>query len=136
MRQARRLAAAAATVPARRVAFLGPPGCGKGTYASHCAPLLGVPHISVGDVLRDEMRAGTAIGKEVASFANTGRLVPDEMIFDILEPIFETDGNGTDAMPECSPREWLRTSKRVVMAVEASPITPFCVFTTSALSPG
>jgi predicted ATPase with chaperone activity len=44
--------------------FLGAPGVGKGTYASRVAKLLGVPHISAGDLVRDEIKAGTALAKQ------------------------------------------------------------------------
>ncbi len=53
------------TVPA--MVFLGPPGVGKGTYSTRVAQHFGVPHISAGDLARDEMRAGTARGRQVRS---------------------------------------------------------------------
>jgi len=40
----------------RRIVFLGPPGCGKGTYAKHVSPLLGAEHVSTGDLIRAEAR--------------------------------------------------------------------------------
>ena len=50
----------------RRIVFLGPPGSGKGTYAKLCAPKLGVPHLSTGDVIRDAIQANTgAIQSEI-----------------------------------------------------------------------
>lgn len=52
-------------VPA--MVFLGPPGVGKGTYSTRVAQHFGVPHISAGDLARDEMRAGTARGRQVRS---------------------------------------------------------------------
>eukprot|EP00850_Spirogloea_muscicola_P015013 SM000111S18836 [mRNA] locus=s111:399260:399686:+ [translate_table: standard] len=57
--------AAAALLPCRgRVAFLGCPGVGKGTYASKLAQLASVPHISMGDVVRDELRAASALARK------------------------------------------------------------------------
>lgn len=52
-------------VPA--MVFLGPPGVGKGTYSTRVAEHFGVAHISAGDLARDEMRAGTARGRQVRS---------------------------------------------------------------------
>lgn len=45
--------------------FLGPPGVGKGTYASRVAKLLGVPHIATGDLVREEVKRGTDLGRKV-----------------------------------------------------------------------
>lgn len=45
--------------------FLGPPGVGKGTYASRIAKALGVPHIAAGDLVRAEIKAGSPMGKQV-----------------------------------------------------------------------
>lgn len=48
-----------------RWVFLGPPGVGKGTYASRVSKHLGVAHIATGDLIRDEIKAGSAVGKQV-----------------------------------------------------------------------
>ena len=48
-----------------KIVFLGPPGVGKGTYAKRIAKWLNVPHIAVGDLLRNEMKLETELGKEV-----------------------------------------------------------------------
>jgi len=64
--------------------FLGPPGVGKGTYASRIAPQLGIAHISTGDLLRAEIKNGTALGKEADEHISKGHLVPDELVIDML----------------------------------------------------
>ena len=64
--------------------FLGAPGVGKGTYASRVAKLLGVPHVSAGDLVRDEIRAGTALAKEMAEVTGRGQLLPDQMVLTLL----------------------------------------------------
>lgn len=48
-----------------RWVFLGPPGVGKGTYATRVAKLLGVPHIAAGDLVRAEIKSGSSLGQEV-----------------------------------------------------------------------
>src|SRR6202011_5054461 len=65
--------------------LLGPPGSGKGTQAELIAPVLGVPHISTGELLRAESEAMTPLGAEVAPLLAAGELVPDELIERVLE---------------------------------------------------
>jgi adenylate kinase len=64
---------------------LGPPGSGKGTYASKLKVTLGVPHISAGDIVRDEIKAGTELGKRIKKYSERGELVPDEVIIEMLQ---------------------------------------------------
>ncbi len=59
--------------------LLGPPGSGKGTQAKKMQQELDLPHISVGDLLRIAVREKNAIGQQVESFMNQGKLVPDEI---------------------------------------------------------
>jgi adenylate kinase len=68
-----------------RVVIFGPPGSGKGTYASRLTKKLGVPHISTGDLVREEIRNNTPLGKTVEKYANSGSLVPDGVITEILK---------------------------------------------------
>ena len=68
-----------------RVVIFGPPGSGKGTYASRLTQKLGVPHISTGDLVREEIRNNTPLGKTVENYSNSGALVPDDLITEILK---------------------------------------------------
>lgn len=67
-----------------RIVMLGPPGSGKGTYASRLTAILGVPHISTGDMVREEIKAQTEIGKQIKEYSDRGELVPDEIIIAML----------------------------------------------------
>ncbi len=60
-------AAAPATQLAPAWVFLGPPGVGKGTYSSRVAEALGIPHISAGDLVRDEIKSGSRHGQQVVA---------------------------------------------------------------------
>lgn len=60
--------------------FLGPPGAGKGTQSKILLERLGIPQISTGDIIRAAIRSGSPLGKEVEEYANSGRLVPDELV--------------------------------------------------------
>jgi adenylate kinase len=72
--------------------FLGPPGVGKGTYASRISPKLGIPHISAGDLLRVESAKGSPLGIEARGYMDFGRLVPDELVIKmILKRLGEPD---------------------------------------------
>lgn len=67
-----------------RLLLIGPPGSGKGTQAKHLTERYDVPHISTGDMLRDQIRKGTALGEEAAAYINEGNLVPDDLILNML----------------------------------------------------
>jgi adenylate kinase len=60
--------------------FLGPPGAGKGTQADAIVREFGIPQISTGDIIRAAIRAGTPLGREFRSYADAGRLVPDNLV--------------------------------------------------------
>jgi adenylate kinase len=67
-----------------RVVFLGPPGSGKGTQAKRLAERLAVPDISTGDILRDAVRLGTPLGKQVQDVMERGDLVSDETMIELV----------------------------------------------------
>lgn len=64
--------------------LLGPPGAGKGTQASILSDTLQLPHISTGDLLRSNIKEGTELGKTAKEFIDQGKLVPDDLILDML----------------------------------------------------
>lgn len=65
--------------------MLGPPGAGKGTYASRLTGELGFPHVATGDMVREEIKAGTKLGKVIGEYSERGELVPDEIIIELLK---------------------------------------------------
>ena len=67
-----------------RLVFLGPPGAGKGTQAQMLRQRNGWPHLSSGDILRAEVKAGSPLGRKAGSFMEAGKLVPDELIVDLM----------------------------------------------------
>ena len=68
-----------------KLMFLGAPGAGKGTYASRIAPMLQIPVISTGDLVRHEIQTGTSLGTTIKEYNNSGTLVPDQIILDMME---------------------------------------------------
>ena len=72
-----------------RIAFVGPPGVGKGTQAKRLADFQGLVHISTGDILRDAIKQETPVGKEAKGFIDKGAFVPDEVMIGIIRERFE-----------------------------------------------
>jgi adenylate kinase len=70
--------------PVERIVFLGPPGAGKGTQAGRLGTTLGMVRIATGDMLRDAIAQGTALGKQAAPFIDQGGLVPDELLIGMV----------------------------------------------------
>ena len=69
------------------VVLLGPPGAGKGTQAKIISKSKGFFHFSTGDILRNEIKQGSTIGKKISSIINAGKLVGDDIILDIVDKI-------------------------------------------------
>jgi adenylate kinase len=69
-----------------RLTMLGGPGSGKGTQGERLAEHFGVPHIASGDLLRAQVGAGTELGQQVTGHLDAGRLVPDELVFNLVLP--------------------------------------------------
>lgn len=67
------------------IIFLGPPGAGKGTQAQKICAKLNIPQISTGDILRRAIKDGTETGLKAKSYIDAGKLVPDEVIIDIVK---------------------------------------------------
>jgi len=67
-----------------RVIFLGPPGSGKGTQSQLLAQRNGLAYLGTGDMLRAAIAKGTPLGERVRSFVAEGRLVPDELVNDLI----------------------------------------------------
>lgn len=65
--------------------LLGPPGSGKGTQAARLSKEVGLAHISTGDILREAVRQGTALGVQANNYMKSGQLVPDEVIIGIVQ---------------------------------------------------
>ena len=68
-----------------RAVLLGPPGAGKGTQAVRLVEKYGIPQISTGDIFRKNIKEGTELGKKAQEYTNSGRLVPDELVVDLVK---------------------------------------------------
>ena len=68
-----------------RLILLGAPASGKGTQAAVLCDQFGVPKVSTGDMLRAALKDGTPLGKEAATYMNSGKLVPDSVVIGLVE---------------------------------------------------
>ncbi|MHA1129910.1 MAG: adenylate kinase [Candidatus Helarchaeota archaeon] len=68
-----------------KIILLGPPGAGKGTQSEYITKKYGIPQISTGDILRKAVREGTEVGKKAKAYMDEGKLVPDEIIIQIMQ---------------------------------------------------
>ncbi len=67
-----------------KLILLGPPGAGKGTQCKRIVDRYGLTHLSSGDILRAERAAGSELGRKAQSFMDSGALVPDDLIIDMM----------------------------------------------------
>jgi adenylate kinase len=74
-----------------RIVLLGPPGAGKGTHAKILSERYGIPHISTGDILRSQIQQGTPLGKRAKSFIDNGKLVPDELVVEMVKARLQSE---------------------------------------------
>ena len=92
------------------IVIFGAPGSGKGTQSDKLIEHYNLFHISTGDVLRDNIRRGTELGKIAKGFIDQGQLVPDELIIDILAHVLDenkdkaSEGVIFDGFPRTIPQ--------------------------------
>jgi len=67
------------------IVLLGPPGAGKGTQAEAITTKLSLPHISSGDIFRENLKKQTELGKLAAGYMNRGELVPDDVTIKMIQ---------------------------------------------------
>lgn len=90
--------------------LLGPPGAGKGTQAARIIEKYNIPHISTGDIFRENIKNGTELGKKAQEYMNKGQLVPDELVVEIATDRLTAD--------DCKPGFLLDGFPRTVFQAE------------------
>jgi len=104
------------------IVLLGAPGAGKGTQAQKLVEDFGVAHISTGDLLRNAVKAGTKLGVEAKSYMDEGKLVPDQLVIDLVkERLAEDDAQAgfiLDGFPRNTAQATVLDSELVQMGRE------------------
>lgn len=94
--------------------LLGAPGAGKGTQAELISEKFGIPAISTGQMIREEIASGSELGEQVKSYTSKGELVPDEVVINIIKGRLSKDDckNGfiLDGFRELFRRQKLSTA--------------------------
>ena len=73
------------------ILFLGAPGCGKGTQSKIIIKKFGIPQISTGDLLREEIKSGSSLGEELQQIMSSGKFVSDELVLSLVSKKIEQD---------------------------------------------
>ena len=73
------------------IVIFGPPGAGKGTQSKFIVKKYHIHQLSTGDLLRDEIKNGTELGRKISSIMNTGELVSDEIVGDLIEKFISNE---------------------------------------------
>ena len=76
----------------KNIVIFGAPGSGKGTQSNLLIEKYGLEHISTGDVLRNEIKKGTELGKTAQGFIDNGQLIPDDLMISILASVYDAFG--------------------------------------------
>ena len=84
--------------------LFGPPGAGKGTQSQHLVEHYNLIHISTGDLLRAERKAGTPLGKKAEEYMTKGNLVPDEVVIGMIENKIKENKNAKGIIFDGFPR--------------------------------
>src|SRR3954471_13367093 len=87
--------------------LLGPPGAGKGTQAGRLRDDFGLPYIGTGDLLREHRANGTELGNKAKEYMAAGKLVPDELVIEMILGKIEDEGDDgflLDGFPRWVPQ--------------------------------
>ncbi len=76
----------------KNIVIFGAPGSGKGTQSEKMIEKYGLGHISTGDVLRDQIKRGTELGKTAKGYIDNGQLIPDDLMVSILADVYDGFG--------------------------------------------
>ena len=88
----------------KNIVIFGPPGAGKGTQAANIIEKFNLVHISTGDILRNEMKNNTELGKKVQGIYDKGGLVNDDLVISVMKNKLQNDMNNQGFIFDGFPR--------------------------------
>jgi adenylate kinase len=94
-----------------RIVFLGPPGCGKGTQAENITSNYQIQHLATGDMLRAAVSSGTEAGLKAKDFMEAGKLVPDELVIEMIKEAIGKEECARGFVLDGFPRTLLQAEK-------------------------
>lgn len=100
------------------IVLLGPPGVGKGTQAKLIAETTGLPHVSSGDLFRENIKNETKLGKLAQSFMNKGELVPDNVTISMIRDRLSLPDCKDGALLDGFPRTTVQADSLTNLLVE------------------
>lgn len=86
------------------IVLFGPPGAGKGTQSENLIKHYNLLHISTGDLFRKHLGEGTALGKKAKGYMDEGKLVPDQLVVDMVDVKLQEDHNASGIIFDGFPR--------------------------------
>jgi len=98
--------------------MLGAPGAGKGTQAEKISKKFDIPHVSTGDILRKEIKNKTELGLKAKSFVESGKLVTDELVIEIIKNFIQGDSAENGFLMDGFPRNMVQAKKFAEMLEE------------------
>ena len=101
-----------------KMIFLGAPGAGKGTQAENVSAEYGIPAISTGAIIRESVKNGTPAGLEAKSYMDSGSLVPDKVVIDIIKERLAQDDCGRGFILDGFPRTIIQAEELEKMGVD------------------
>jgi adenylate kinase len=110
-----------------RVILIAPPGAGKGTQGKRIAARYGVPHISSGDLFRQEVARRSPVGEKVCGYLDAGELVPDDLVVSVVEDRIlaaarECGGFVLDGFPRTVPQAEAAAKIAAAVGIEAQAV--------------
>jgi adenylate kinase len=91
--------------------LFGPPGAGKGTQSLKIVEKYNLQHLSTGDMLRSAIQQNSPLGRKAKEFMDEGRLVPDEMVIDLIASVIDSNASAKGFVFDGFPRTTLQATK-------------------------
>lgn len=110
-----------------KIILLGPPGAGKGTQAQFICQAFDIPQISTGDMLRAAVSAGTDLGKKVKAVMDSGALVSDDIIIDLVKERITADDCANGFLFDGFPRTIVQAEALVAAGVDVEVVLEISV---------